>query len=305
MTSDQIRYFLSVAETSSLSASAKLLNLSQSTLARQIMLFEKELQLDLFNRSRSAVELTESGKIMKQWFQSASVDFSDLSKEMHKISQRDSMNSLEVGILRGLNVQGLMDTLKIMRSKHSDYEISLRWFSQTQLVAGLDSGKLDLIIGFSPDALRQNELSSLTLAKSHHVLIVSSSHPLAHKAGLTLEDFKDDLFLTPSDGDQLLMDNYLDKLCEAHGFIPHKLRGTYNISSLFSLVELGRGVGVVNALANHPENPAFFSVDIDDSSDIVATWKLNNLSSLLSDLVHILSTTFDSCSRSGKLSVTP
>jgi len=58
-----IRYFLRVADTGSLSAASKDLNVSQPSLTRAIQVIEENLQVKLFTRSKKGIELTEQGEL--------------------------------------------------------------------------------------------------------------------------------------------------------------------------------------------------------------------------------------------------
>ena len=58
---NQIRAFLTTAETGSLSAAARSLGLTQPTLSRQVSALEKELGLLLFERIGRSLELTQAG----------------------------------------------------------------------------------------------------------------------------------------------------------------------------------------------------------------------------------------------------
>jgi DNA-binding transcriptional LysR family regulator len=62
----QIQYFLSIVETGSFSAAADNLYISQSSLSKQIIALEKSLDIQLFDRSKRKVSLTEAGKVFKK-----------------------------------------------------------------------------------------------------------------------------------------------------------------------------------------------------------------------------------------------
>ena len=52
MTFDQIRYFIAVMESNTFFEAAEKLHITQSTLSKQIMKLEKELEVRLLDRSR-------------------------------------------------------------------------------------------------------------------------------------------------------------------------------------------------------------------------------------------------------------
>src|SRR5512137_2591980 len=57
----QIQYFLSIVDTGSFSAAADEHYISQSSLSKMIISLEKELGVQLFDRSKRRVSLTEAG----------------------------------------------------------------------------------------------------------------------------------------------------------------------------------------------------------------------------------------------------
>jgi len=59
---NDLRFFLAVAETGSLTAASKKLNVNQSTASRRINAFEKEMNVRLFERFTTGYELTPEGE---------------------------------------------------------------------------------------------------------------------------------------------------------------------------------------------------------------------------------------------------
>jgi len=63
---DNIRFFLAVAQTGSVSAAAEKLGVNQSTASRRINNFEKEINVRLFERLSTGYQLTNEGKELQQ-----------------------------------------------------------------------------------------------------------------------------------------------------------------------------------------------------------------------------------------------
>lgn len=64
MTTEQLRYFLMLADCLNYSTAAERLFVSASTLSRAISAFEAEIQTKLFVRSKNRVSLTQAGRLM-------------------------------------------------------------------------------------------------------------------------------------------------------------------------------------------------------------------------------------------------
>lgn len=74
----QVQYFLAIVETGSFSAAADNLYISQSSLSKQIIALEKSLDVQLFDRSKRKVSLTEAGIV----FEKHAHTFNELYKSM-------------------------------------------------------------------------------------------------------------------------------------------------------------------------------------------------------------------------------
>ena len=61
-----LKYFLTVAQEQSFSKAAKVLNVSQPALSKQIKDLEEEYQITLFNRTTRSLSLTEEGRLFKE-----------------------------------------------------------------------------------------------------------------------------------------------------------------------------------------------------------------------------------------------
>ena len=62
MTLKQLEYFITIAETESVSRAAKILNVSQPPLSAQLKLPEEELEVKLFIRSKNGMFITPEGR---------------------------------------------------------------------------------------------------------------------------------------------------------------------------------------------------------------------------------------------------
>jgi len=91
----KIETFLRAAEKLSLSEAAKQLHLSQPTVSHHIKTLEQELDVPLFIRSNTGLQLTEAGRILLPWARRLLHDTNDL-KEMMSSIQEDIVGELRI-----------------------------------------------------------------------------------------------------------------------------------------------------------------------------------------------------------------
>jgi LysR family nitrogen assimilation transcriptional regulator len=79
----QFKYFLSIADSGSLSRAALQLHVAQSALSRQLSELEAELGTQLLLRSRNGVVLTDSGKVFYEYAQGITKQIEDARAAVH------------------------------------------------------------------------------------------------------------------------------------------------------------------------------------------------------------------------------
>jgi DNA-binding transcriptional LysR family regulator len=78
----QLKYFLTIAKEGQVTRAAKLLNMEQPPLSRQLKLMEEELGVKLFDRNGKGLKLTDSGELLKQKAESLLLQFDESIREV-------------------------------------------------------------------------------------------------------------------------------------------------------------------------------------------------------------------------------
>lgn len=145
----QLRYFLKIAECSSLSKAADELDVSQSGLSRQLSALEAELGHALFSRTGRGVLLTEVGKKLLEGIQHpyAQVDaMIDALKEHEGVVE----GSLKVATIHTLSQYFASDLLSRFVAQHRRVNLSVLARSSPDVVELVEKGRAD--IGFVYDS---------------------------------------------------------------------------------------------------------------------------------------------------------
>lgn len=226
----QLRYFLKIAELSSLSKAAEELDVSQSGLSRQLASLEAFLGQALFTRTGRGVTLTEAGKRLQHGTEQHYAQI-DAALGAARITDGTLEGSLRVATIHTLS-HYFADLLTKFVSQHRRMNLSVMARSSPGVVELVEKGKAD--IGFVYDtAVASEALTSVTLFDDKMCFIVQKGHYPAdakinlHDADITLVAFPEDYALR-----RMLKNAGLDDLVMAEA---------NTIDAMLQLVSLGIG----------------------------------------------------------------
>ena len=142
----QLEYFRKIAETGSINAAAKLLNMSQPPLSYQLKLLEEELDVRLFDRSRQGVSLTEAGKLLYQR-SGELLQFADSAK--FEVTQTGRRQVLRLG-MTSTTVGPILPKIAAVTKAHPDVSFEVHDGSTFSMMDLLLRGILDVSVVRTP-----------------------------------------------------------------------------------------------------------------------------------------------------------
>lgn len=149
----QLEYFRKIAETGSINAAAKLLNMSQPPLSYQLKLLEEELDVRLFDRSRQGVSLTEAGKLLYQR-SGELLQFADSAK--FEVAQTGKRQVLRLG-MTSTTVGPILPKIAVFTHMHPDVSFEVRDGTTFSVMDLLLQGILDVSVVRTPVQLEKVE----------------------------------------------------------------------------------------------------------------------------------------------------
>ena len=277
MNFSQIKCFLAAAECLSFTKAAEKLYLSQPVLSRQIASMEDELGMELFVREKKVVRLTPSGQIMADGLKVISADYQTLVEKALAL-HNGFAGRLNIGMIEGqLLCPPYSVGLNRFHDKYPDVMLNLSRHTIAGLRRALSDGELDIGFAASFNITDMDDLDYIKVGTAKTCLVVPKNHPLAGKDNLTLEDFKDDTFLTLSADES----SFINRSAGAWGKV--RTLEAPNISALALWLEAGYGIFPLNINHSLRNNPNLVFKDIPglgESIEIVA-WKKDNKSPLV------------------------
>lgn len=239
MTFDQIDCFIAAVHADTFFDAAELLHTTQSTLSKQIQKLEKELNLQLFDRSRRNAVLTPAGELFYQEAQELSRQYRQMlhRMEQHRTAQAQQIS---VGTLPILSQYHLTGSFRLFRKEHPEILLDLAEAEEAELMEGIERDRFSMILA-RESLIHTEHYYFVPIATDRICVMLPADHPLATREILSVTELKEQTFL--------LMHPYTSiyHLCiqifQNAGIHPSILR-TARVESLISAVAVGEGISL-------------------------------------------------------------
>lgn len=197
MTITQLNYVLAVAEHKNFTKAAQKVFVTQPTLSMQIQKLEEELDVQIFDRSKKPIQLTETGKKIVQQARNI-VNESDRIQDIV-----DQQKGYIGGVFRLGVIPTVMPTLLPMFisnfiKKYPKVKLKIEELTTEAIIERLKEGHLDAAIAATPlelEGIREN-----VLFYEPFVGYIPPSHRLREKKKLEVSDLDIDDILLLEDG---------------------------------------------------------------------------------------------------------
>ncbi|MFJ5448584.1 LysR family transcriptional regulator [Pectobacterium carotovorum] len=179
MHSSEIRYFLVVATTGSLSAASQHLFVAVSAISRQIQRLEERIGVPLFERHARGMVLNDAGRILENHVRKSMMDMDAAVAEIQglKASRRAL---LRIGCTEGMAFDLLPTLFARFRQHDPDTTFALKVDSAMQVSQMIRNGEVDIALQF---ALAPEQGVNVELAlPAPLMLLMSDDHPLAQQS---------------------------------------------------------------------------------------------------------------------------
>lgn len=206
MTLQQLKYIVTVAECGTISDAAKQLFISQPSLTNAIKDIEEEMQISIFHRTNKGIIVSNEGDEFLAYARQV-LEQADLLEEKYKNTKKQSPRFSVSSQHYSFAVNAFVDVIR--EFDRDNYDFTLRETQTYEIMEDVSHLKSEIGILYLSDKnkevltklIKQNNLifQSLFIAKPH--VFISSSHPLACKNALTLEDLEDFPYLSFEQGE--------------------------------------------------------------------------------------------------------
>ncbi len=239
-----LRYFVAVAEALSFTKAAEKLRLAQPSLTRQVRNLEEEISVQLLDRSKNRVTLTDAGRL----FLFESKKLLAMSDEIILATQRMNHGDtaqLNIGYIANIHYNLLPATLGAFRKLYPRVALNLFDMTSAEQFEALDCHKIDLgFIGLHP-TLSGSDLLSECFAHTTMLVALPARHPLAKKAKIKLSELASEFFICKAAKTNPGVRKWLMETCKSAGFTSKILQEADVEPAVLRFVADGLGVALL------------------------------------------------------------
>lgn len=284
MTTQQISYFLALAETLHFWDTSYQLHITQSALSRQIKALEDELQVELFKRTNRKVELTAAGKFLQQQWAPLTEQLQATLYYAQKIHKGEG-GSVVINHPGSISHDVLPDLLTRISTTFPHIKIELLQVKHTDEFVLLKNFKVDLC--YSRHLHKADFLSSKLVRQDRLALVVPKAHPIRKLSDITMKSLKDERFILSTLSASEVYQTKMEQVFSKYGIEPDVRFESDFGSVILSLVEKGLGISIIPLSYSHSNPPGIRFIQIPFEVPLYLHWRKNEENKVINHVMQL------------------
>ncbi|WP_263260710.1 LysR substrate-binding domain-containing protein [Pseudomonas sp. RIT-PI-S] len=285
MTLRQIRHFIAVAETGSISAAAQAVFISQSTLTGAIQQLEEEIGVTLFNRHAKGMSLTHQGH---QFLRQAHLILATVDNAKRSLQQSTEQISgtLTIGVTSLVAGYYLANLLTRFQRAYPNVVIRVMEDERPYIEHLLLNGEIDVGVLILSNLEDRHALQTEVLTHSPHRLWLPAQHPLLERDDISLADVASEPLIELNVDE---MDRNAQRIWAGAGLRPCISLRSASTEAVRSLVAAGLGLSIQPDMTYRPWSlegdiiEARSVVDLTRTLDVGLAWRRGSARPVLVD----------------------
>lgn len=197
MTITQLQYVLAVAEHKNFTLAAEKCFVTQPTLSMQIQKIEEELKVQIFDRSKKPIQLTEIGQKIVNQAKNIVIE-ADRIKDIVEHQKGFIGGEFRLGIIPTIMPTLLPMFLNNFIKKYPKVKLIIEELNTDEIILRLKKGHLDAAIAATP--LEDEKIKEIVLYYEPFVAYIPTSFAISQKNEIEVSDLNLDDILLLQDG---------------------------------------------------------------------------------------------------------
>jgi DNA-binding transcriptional LysR family regulator len=250
-----------------------MLNVSESAISETIRDLEKELGVDLFERSNRRIRPTSAGML---FLDDAKATLASASRAIENVkrAEKGELGTLTIGFFAGAFGSFVPKLINEFRRRFQGVKISLMDMVPSQQEKALQNGTID--VGFTRplDAAYALFLRSERFQTEKLLAVLPKTHRLARGKDVPMKDLAGERFVLNDPKYSSALFNVVMSLCAEANFAPEIAATASTSAGVVALVAAGEGIAILSQSSRmFSDELSFLPVrDTLASIDIVLAW---------------------------------
>lgn len=197
MTITQLQYVLAVAEYRNFTLAAEKCFVTQPTLSMQIQKIEEELKIQIFDRTKKPIQLTDIGQKIVTQAKNIIIE-ADRIKDIVEHQKGFIGGEFKLGIIPTIMPTLLPMFLNNFIKKYPKVKLIIEELNTDEIINRLKKGHLDAAIASTP--LHEEKLKEFVLYYEPFVAYIPENHKIADKKEIEVSDLNIEEILLLQDG---------------------------------------------------------------------------------------------------------
>jgi DNA-binding transcriptional LysR family regulator len=282
----QLRYFVAVAEERHYGRAAQRLHMSQPPLSMQIKALERELGIELLERTSRRVALTDAGRAFLERAKTI-LGAVEEAREVARGAEQGTQGRLEVGFISSATLSLLPPSIRLFRERFGGVELELKELTSAQQIDALYEGGIR--VGLVRLPLRAPGIRFEPVLEERLVIALPSGHALEGLDCVSLETIADLplIFFTR----QLIPGFHAQivELFQRVGAFPKVAQHAVHLQTIVGLVASGVGIAILPSSARRVsrEGVVYRALDVPDATSWMGlAWVEGDESKLVRNFVR-------------------
>lgn len=288
-----LRYFIAVADELSFSHAAERLGIAQPPLSQQIQALEAQLSVQLFDRKKRPLQLTQAGAAFLEEARSILKTLEQAVTKTQRIQQGE-LGCLTIGFTSAMANGILPNILQTFRQHYPAVKLILSEENSTSQIQRLRDRVTDIMFFYQDrDLFEAKDLVVMPLLQETLVAILPQHHVLAAQSKISLTDLQYEKFIMPDHQVVPGLSKQIYQLCNQAGFVPEVAQEAIFMVTILGLVAGEIGIGILPSSVQNLQRKGVVYRSISEqttTSQLTAIWQRDNSSTILPQFVNIIKT---------------
>jgi len=240
LSTDVMRTFCDVVETSSFTRAAEMNGISQSAVSQQVAALERDLGTRLLIRGGTGAEATDVGKA---FYRGAKDILARLDRMVEEVAGivKSACPLLRVGTIYSVGFYLLDAYVRKFIKAHPEVKLEVRYTKWDEIISAVLGGEMDLGIVAFPE--KQRSLEIIPFADEELMVVCAPGHRLADRASVDPSDLRGERFVAFEAN--VPTRRFIDRMLRAGRVSVDVCMEFDNNDTLKRAVEVGAGLSIV------------------------------------------------------------